>query len=426
MTHTKADFIKQNFAYAKEIYENYGVNIDKTVEIIAQIPISFNCWQGDDVTGFEPREYLGGGGILATGNYPGKARSVLELQQDAEVAMKLMPGTKKFNLHAIYGDYSNNNVPFTDRDDLNPEHFQIWVDWAKKNKIGLDFNATPFAHPKAVDGFTLSNKNKDIRDFWINHIKSSRKIAAWVGDSLKIPCINNIWIPDGMKDLPIDRFGYRALLKDSLDDIFSEKFTTPYLKDSIEGKLFGLGLESFTVGSHEFYSDYAVKNNLLVCLDMGHFHPTEHVGDKISSHLLFLDEILVHVSRGVRWDSDHIVIWNNDVQNVLHGIVRSNAVKRVHVALDFFDASINRIAAWIIGFRATQRAYLYALLEPTKILKEYEESGQYGKRLAFLEEIKSLPFSAVWDYYCWKQDVPCNFDWYKTVEKYEKDVLLLR
>ncbi len=339
------------------------------------------------------------------------------------MVVSLLPGKQRLNLHAIYGDFRGEKV---DRDQIDVSHFQSWIDWARKLGIGLDFNPTCFSHPFADDGFTLSSLNEKYRRFWIEHVKRTRTIAAEIGKQLGNACVNNIWIPDGSKDSPVDRNRRRAILKESLDEIFADKYPAEHLKDSLEGKLFGLGVEAMTVGSHEFYLGYAVKNRKIICYDMGHFHPTEQVGDKISAALQFLDEVLVHISRGVHWDSDHVVIMNDDVQLLAQEIVRANALQRVHVALDYFDASINRVGAYVVGARAAQLAFLFALLEPTARLREYEEAGRNFERLALLEVAKTKPFGAVYDYYCMINDVPVGQAYIEDISKYERDVLLKR
>jgi L-rhamnose isomerase len=334
--------------------------------------------------------------------------------------MSLIPGQQRLNLHTIYGDFKGEHV---DRDQIELKHFQSWIDWARELGIGMDFNCSTFSHPNASDNLTLSHKNKEIRDFWIEHTKRSRSIAAEMGKQLGSPSIHNIWIQDGSKDLPVDRYAHRAILKDSLDEIFSEKYDPAHLKDAIESKLFGIGLEAMTVGNSEFYLGYAVANQKLICLDSGHFHPTEQVGDKISSALLFVPEILLHVTRPVRWDSDHVVTMNDDTMLIAQEIVRCNALDRVHMGLDFFDASINRIGAYVVGTRAAQQAMLFALLEPREMLLEYEEKGHLFERLAMLELLKTKPFGAIWDYYCMKHDVPVSQDFIANIQQYEKDVL---
>lgn len=420
----KKEQVLKAYADAKEQYAALGVNTDDSIKKLDQIKISLHCWQSDDVGGFEtPDAELGGGGIMVTGNYPGKARTIDHLRQDIEKVMSLLPGQQRLNLHAIYGDFKGEKV---DRDKIEVKHFQSWIDWAKENKIGLDFNPTCFSHPYANDGFTLSSKNEKHRKFWVEHVKRSRKIATEMGRQLGTPSINNIWIPDGSKDTPVDRNKHRELLKKSLDEIFAEVYPVEYLKDSVECKLFGIGSESMVVGSHEFYLGYAIKNNKLITLDNGHFHPTEQVGDKISSVLLYVDELLLHISRGVRWDSDHVVIFNDEMQFIAQEIVRANALNRVNVALDYFDASINRIGAYIIGTRAAQLSFLFALLEPTVKLKSYEESGNNFERLAWLEVLKTKPFSAVYNYYCLINNVPVSEDYIAEIQQYEKDILSKR
>lgn len=409
---------------AKAQYAALGVNTDEALEKLNQVKISLHCWQTDDVGGFEtPDAELGGGGIQVTGNYPGKARTIAQLRQDIEKVMSLLPGKQRLNLHAIYGDFQGQKV---DRDQIDVKHFQSWIDWAKKLGTGLDFNPTCFSHPYANDGFTLSSKNEKYRKFWVEHVKLTRKIAAEMGKQLGTPCVNNIWIPDGSKDTPVDRNTHRSLLKKSLDEIFTVEYPKEYLKDAVESKLFGIGSEAMVVGSHEFYLGYAIKNNKLICLDNGHFHPTEQVGDKISSVLQFVDELLLHVTRGVRWDSDHVVIFNDEIQLIAQEIVRANALGRVNIGLDYFDASLNRIGAYVVGVRAAQLAFLFALLEPTSKLKEFETQGKNFERLAYLELLKTKPFGAVYEYYCLMNNVPVGEDYIAEVQNYEKSVLSLR
>lgn len=409
---------------AKAQYAALGVNTDEALEKLNQVKISLHCWQTDDVGGFEtPDAELGGGGIQVTGNYPGKARTIAQLRQDIEKVMSLLPGKQRLNLHAIYGDFQGQKV---DRDQIDVKHFQSWIDWAKKLGTGLDFNPTCFSHPYANDGFTLSSKNEKYRKFWVEHVKLTRKIAAEMGKQLGTPCVNNIWIPDGSKDTPVDRNTHRSLLKKSLDEIFTVEYPKEYLKDAVESKLFGIGSEAMVVGSHEFYLGYAIKNNKLICLDNGHFHPTEQVGDKISSVLQFVDELLLHVTRGVRWDSDHVVIFNDEIQLIAQEIVRANALGRVNIGLDYFDASLNRIGAYVVGVRAAQLAFLFALLEPTAKLKEFETQGKNFERLAYLELLKTKPFGAVYEYYCLMNNVPVGEDCIAEVQNYEKSVLSLR
>jgi L-rhamnose isomerase len=418
------DKVFQCYKDAQEQYAALGVDTDAALKKLDQVKISLHCWQTDDVGGFEtPDAVLGGGGIQATGNYPGKARTIDQLRQDIDKVMSLLPGKQRLNLHAIYGDFKGEKV---DRDQIETKHFQSWIDWAKKHETGLDFNPTCFSHPYANDGFTLSSKNEKYRKFWIEHTKRTRKIAAEMGKQLGTPTVNNIWIPDGSKDSPVDRNAHRTLLKQSLDEIFKDEYPKKYLKDSIESKLFGIGSESMVVGSAEFYLGYAIKNNKLICLDNGHFHPTEQVGDKISSVLQFVDELLLHVTRGVRWDSDHVVIFNDEIQLIAQEIVRCNALNRVNVGLDYFDASLNRIGAYVIGTRAAQLAFLYALLEPTETLKKYEETGKNFERLALMEVMKTKPLGAVYNYYCLNGNVPVAEDYIAEIQQYERDVLSKR
>lgn len=414
--------VLNQYEYAKEYFAKLGVNTNEAIEKLKNIPISIHCWQGDDVTGFENPDGELTGGIQATGNYPGKARNATQLRQDLEKAFELIPGKKRVNLHAIYLE----SATPVDRNQVKPEHFKGWVEWAKKHNIGLDFNPTFFSHPLASDGLTLSHPDKKVRDFWIEHGKACRKISEYFGKELGTPSVMNIWVPDGYKDTPVDRFGARQRLKESLDAMLEEKLDPRYHLDAVECKLFGIGSESCVIGSHEFYMGYALKNDVLLTLDSGHFHPTEVISDKISSALNFMDEILLHVSRPVRWDSDHIVTFDDELQNIMKEIVRNNFVDRVHIGLDFFDASVNRIAAWTIGTRNAYKALLFALLEPTKQLKTAEASGNFTLRLAMLEELKSAPWSAVWDQYCIEQNVPVGMDWLNIVNEYEQEVLLKR
>jgi len=418
------ELIEKAYAVAKAQYAGLGVDTEKALGRLKEIRISLHCWQADDVGGFEkPDAELGGGGIQVTGNYPGKARTIGQLRQDIEKVLTLVPGRQRINLHAIYGDFGGRQV---DRDRIEIGHFQSWVEWAKKHGLGIDFNPTCFSHPYADDGFTLSSKNVTHRRFWIEHVKRCREIAAGIGKQLNDPVVNNIWIPDGSKDTPVDRYTHRAILKQSLDEIFSVKYPETYLKDSVECKLFGIGSEAMVVGSHEFYMGYAIRNNKLLCLDNGHFHPTEQVGDKISSILQYLDEILLHVTRGVRWDSDHVVTFNDEIQLIAQEIVRSNALERVHIGLDYFDGSINRIGAYVAGIRAAQLAFLFALLEPAATLKKLEEEGNNFGRLALLELMKTKPFGAVYDHYCLTSGVPVGQDYIAEIQKYEDDVLKRR
>jgi len=417
----KIKSIEESYAMAKEQYAELGVNTDKVIEMMEDVVISLHCWQADDVGGFEqPDAELGGGGIQVTGNYPGKARNADELRQDIEKVMSLLPGKQRLNLHAIYGDFGGEAI---DRDQIETRHFQPWIDWAKKLDVGMDFNCTCFSHPKADDGFTLSSKNEEDRKFWIEHVKRCRKIAADIGRQLGTACVHNLWIPDGSKDIPIDRYTLRKILKESLDEIFAVEYPAEHLKDSVESKLFGIGSEAMVVGSYDFYLAYAIRNNKMICLDNGHYHPTEQVGDKISSCLQFLDELMLHVTRGLRWDSDHVVTFNDEILLIAQEVIRADALSRVNIGLDYFDASINRLGAYVTGTRAAQLAFLYAMLEPVSKLKEYEEKGKYFERLALLEILKSKPFGAVWDYYCYKSGVPVGIEYIKEIEKYEIEIL---
>lgn len=415
--------IEKGYALAKEVYAAYGVDTDAALKRLARIPISLHCWQGDDVGGFEHVESASGGGIQATGNYPGKARTADELRKDAEKAISLIPGRHRFNLHAMYAETGGKRV---DRNNLQPEHFSRWIDWAKSKKLGMDFNPSCFAHPKADSGMTLSDRDAGVRKFWIEHCIACRKIGAAMGKALGSPTVTNVWIPDGLKDIPVDRKGPRERLRDALDAVFKEKIDPKLNLDAVESKLFGIGSECYVVGSHEFYMGYAITRKKLLCLDAGHFHPTETIADKICSVLEYVPEILLHVSRGVRWDSDHVVILNDDLRAIAEEIIRHGFEKRIHIGLDFFDASINRIAAWATGTRAMIKALLLALVEPTKTLRALENAGDFTARLAFLEELKTLPFGAVWDYYCLKQSVPVGATWINEVKQYEKDVLSKR
>ena len=415
--------IEKAYGIAKEVYANLGVNTDAAIAKLSKIPVSLHCWQGDDVGGFENPDAGLDGGIMATGNYPGKARNAEQLRGDLEKAYSLIPGKHRLNLHSIYAETGGKKV---ERNALTAKHFANWIDWAKKNKLGLDFNPSYFSHPKASSGFTLASLDKGIRKFWIEHGIACRKIGEQIGKSLGKTCVTNIWIPDGYKDTPVDRKIHRELLNDSLDAILKPKISKKYNLDAVESKLFGIGSESYVVGSHEFYIGYAVKNNVLLCLDAGHFHPTEVISDKISSVLEFVDEVLLHVSRGIRWDSDHVVILSDELQAIAQEIIRGGFTDRVHIGLDYFDASINRIAAWVIGTRCMIKALLIALLEPTDSLRKLEKAGAFTSRLAMMEEFKTLPFGAVWDYYCAKNNVPVGGKWLAEVKNYEKDVLSKR
>jgi len=412
--------IQSAYTLARERYALLGVDTDAALARLAQIPISLHCWQGDDVAGFESPDAELGGGIAATGNYPGKARNADELRSDLDLAYSLIPGVHRLNLHAIYAETGGQQVP---RNELQPKHFARWVDWAKANNHGIDFNPTCFSHPLADDGFTLASYDAGVRQFWIEHCIACRRIGEHFGRELGTPCVANIWIPDGFKDTPVDRKTPRRLLKESLDAVLAEPIDARYNLDAVESKLFGIGSESYVVGSHEFYLGYAIQKGILLCLDSGHFHPTEVISDKISSVLIFLDEVLLHVSRGVRWDSDHVVILSDELRAIAQEIVRGEFLDRVHIGLDFFDASINRVAAWVIGTRNALRALLMALLEPLPRMRELEVAGDYTVRLALLEELKGMPFGAVWDYYCMAQSVPVGIGFVDEIRAYEQQVL---
>ena len=410
--------IEKSYSLAKERYAELGVDADAALKRLADVAVSMQCWQGDDVAGFESVGPLTGG-IMATGNYPGRARNADELRSDADKAMSLIPCKHRFSLHAIYLEHGGKKI---DRTDITPEHFKGWMDWAAAKKIGLDFNPTFFSHPKAGDGFTLSHRDEGIRRFWVQHGIACRKIGEAFGRRQGSPCVTNVWIPDGYKDLTIDRKGPREILKKSLDEVFAPSIDAKCNLDAVESKLFGIGSETYVVGSHEFYLGYAVANKKLLTLDSGHFHPTETIADKISSSLLFLDEILLHVSRGVRWDSDHVVILSDELRAIAEELVRNGFLSRVHLGLDYFDASINRVAAWVIGARSLLKALLLVMLEPTAKLRDLEIKGDFTSRLALLEEGKTLPFGAVWDYYCQKCGVPVGEAWVDVVKKYEAEV----
>jgi L-rhamnose isomerase len=411
-----------SFRLARERYSALGVDVDAALKALAKIPVSLQCWQGDDVSGFETGASALGGGIAVTGNYPGKARTPEELRADLGKALSLIPGKHRLNLHAMYGEFGGKRV---DRDTIEAAYFKNWITWAKGQGIGLDFNPTCFSHPKAADGFTLSHRDRGIRNFWIEHCRRSREIGATMGKALGTPCVTNVWIPDGFKDTPADRQAPRERLAAALDEVFKKPLPAQHNLDAVEGKLFGIGAESCTVGSHEFYLGYAITRRKLLCLDAGHFHPTEGSADKISSVLLYLPEILLHVSRGVRWDSDHVVTFTDDLQAIAREIIAGGHAHRVHLGLDYFDASINRIAAWVIGTRNLLRALLLALLEPPAI-RAAELADDTTARLALQEESKSLPFGAVWDYYSETKGVPVGETWLAEVRAYEKNVMSKR
>ena len=410
------------YSLAKETYASHGVDTEEVLKRLASTPISLHCWQGDDVGGFENAEAdLSGSGLAATGNYPGKARTPEELRQDLEKALSLIPGKHRLNLHACYAELGGKKK---ERSDYGVTEFQGWIDWAKSRGLGMDFNPSFFAHPKAASGYTLSSPDKGIRDYWIEHGKACRRIGAEIGRQLGSTCVTNVWIPDGSKDLPADRKSPRLRLEAALDEVFSEEINPAHNLDAVESKLFGIGSESYVVGSHEYYLGYAVKNQKLLCLDAGHFHPTEQLADKISSVLQFVPELLLHVSRGVRWDSDHVVLLDDPTISIMEELVRGDFLGRTHIGLDFFDASINRIAAWVIGTRSAQKALLLALLQPIKKIRHAEESGALWERLALMEESKTLPTGAVWQEFCQRNHVPEN--WMNEVRSYEKSVLLKR
>jgi len=420
----KKENLNQAYRIAGEEYAELGVDVEAALKTLDSIPISLHCWQGDDVGGFETvGASLSGGGIQATGNYPGKARTIGELRGDLEKAFSLIPGRHRLNLHASYLDNGGKHV---ERNEIEPRHFEGWIDWAKANHLGMDFNPTYFSHPKAADGFTLAHADPAIRQFWIEHGIACRRIGAEMGRQLGTPAVNNVWIPDGYKDVPIDRAAPRERLLESLDKTFAELIDPKFLLDAVEAKLFGIGAESYTAGSAEFYLGYAVSRQKLLTLDAGHFHPTEVISEKISSVLLFCPGLLLHVSRPVRWDSDHVVILDDELEAIARELVRSGKLDRIHVGLDYFDASINRVAAWIIGARNMMKALLIALLEPTARLREIELAQDFTQRLALLEELKSLPWSAVWDYYCAQEGVPAGIGWFDEIRQYEKDVLSKR
>jgi L-rhamnose isomerase len=415
--------IEDAYSLAKERYAAIGVDTDEALATLSQIPVSLHCWQGDDVSGFEAPDAELSGGIAATGNYPGRARNAEELRRDLDKAYSLIPGSHRLNLHAMYAETGGEEVA---RNVLQPKHFAGWADWAQENGHGVDFNPTCFSHPLAEDGLTLASYDEGIRRFWIEHCIACRRIGEYFGRELGTPSVTNIWIPDGYKDTPVDRKMPRQLLRDSLDQILSAEVDRRYNLDAVESKLFGVGSESYVVGSHEFYLGYAVANDVLLCLDSGHFHPTEVISDKLSSVLLYVDELLLHVSRGVRWDSDHVVTLTDELLAIMQELVRGLYLDRVHIGLDFFDASINRVAAWVIGTRNTLRALLIALLEPTEMMRKLEVSGDYTMRLALLEELKGMPVGAVWDYYCLRQGVPVGIGFMDEVRTYEEKALAER
>lgn len=411
--------MSEQYNRAKELYASLGIDTEAAIEKLDSVRISLHCWQGDDVGGFEKKDGSLSGGIAATGNYPGKARNVEELMADMDKALALTPGAHKINIHAIYAVTGDE---FVDRDALRPEHFEPWVRFAKERGLGLDINPTLFSHPLAADSLTLSHPDEKIRRFWIEHCKAMRRVGEYFGRETGITCVNNIWIPDGYKDIPADRLGPRQRLKESLDEILSEKIDSRYLVDTVESKVFGIGLESYTVGSHEFYMNYAANSDAICLLDNGHYHPTEMVSDKIPSMLLFSDKIALHVTRPVRWDSDHVVIFDDELKEIAKEIVRCDALDKVIIALDYFDASINRVAAWVVGARNMRKALLYALLTPHATLKAMQDSGNFTAILALNEELKFYPFADVWEEYCSRKGVCAREGWLADIEAYEKEI----
>ncbi|NHN29049.1 L-rhamnose isomerase [Paenibacillus agricola] len=414
--------VQANYELAKELYASHGIDVDQVLKQLENVKISMHCWQGDDVKGFLNRDQDLTGGISVTGNYPGAAQTPAQLRADLEKAFSLIPGKHKVNLHAIYADTDEK----VELNDLEPKHFERWVAWCKEQGLGLDFNPTCFSHEKSSDGFTLSHSDPEIRQFWIDHCKASRKIGAYFGEQLGQTCVTNIWVPDGYKDVPADRMAPRQRLKSALDEVFAEELNPAHNLDAVESKLFGLGSEAYVVGSHEFYMGYGIQNNKLICLDAGHFHPTEVISNKLSALSLFTDGILLHVSRPMRWDSDHVVTMDDELIEIGRELVRGNLLGKTHIGLDFFDASINRVAAWVIGTRNTIKAILRAMLDPVEALKKAELEGDYTTRLALTEEFKSYPFGAIWDYYCASKNVPVREEWLAEVKSYEQEVLLKR
>jgi L-rhamnose isomerase len=410
------------YSLAREAFAGIGVDADAALARLDRIPISLHCWQGDDVRGFEDPDAALSGGIQATGNYPGRARNATELRADADLAMAQIPGPLRFNLHAIYLDTDR----AVGRNEIRPEHFQRWVDWAKERNIGLDFNPSCFSHPLSEGNLTLSHPDRRIRNFWIDHGKACRQISAHFGKSLGTPSIMNIWVPDGSKDQPLDRFGPRRRLLEALDEVIATPIPREHHRDAVEGKLFGIGAEAYTVGSHEFYMGYAISRKTMLCLDAGHFHPTEVISDKLSAILNYVDSVLLHVTRAVRWDSDHVVLLDDETQAICNEVVRGGVLDRVSIGLDFFDASINRVAAWVIGTRNVRKALLRALLEPLAALVDVEARQDHTARLAMFEEQKSMPWPAIWDYYCESRGVPVGLGWLERVRAYEREMILRR
>jgi len=415
--------IEKAYDLARESYYSIGVDTDRAMQRMNHVVLSLPCWQGDDIAGFESNAGGSGGGLQVTGNYPGKAATLGELQHDLEFVLSMIPGQHRISLHSIYGDFKGSRL---ERNAFKSEHFDSWIQWANDLTTGLDFNATCFSHPKAASGYTLSDRDSSIRQYWIDHVKACRLIAAEIGKKTKRSCLHNLWIPDGSKDVPVDRLTMRMHLKESLDDIYGIRYPSKQMRDSVESKLFGIGSEAMTVGSHEFYLAYAIQNRLIICLDNGHFHPTEQVGDKISALLPFTEGLLLHLTRGIRWDSDHVVTLNDEVTLIAQEVVRSGALNQINLGLDFFDASINRTGALVVGSRAVQKAFLIALLEPTDELRRLETEKRFFERLALLEELKTMPFGAVWDYYCIMMGTPPGQQYIGEVMNYEKEVLSKR
>lgn len=414
--------VEERYQVAKERYAEIGVDTDKVLDRLQKVKISMHCWQGDDVKGFLTPDGELTGGIMSTGNYPGAAHTSDQLRQDVEKAYSLIPGKHKLNLHAIYLDTDET----VDLNEIEPRHFEKWVKWAKEQGIGLDFNPTFFSHPMMKDGFTLAHPDKEVRDYWIEHGKRSRRVAEYFGKELGETCYTNFWVPDGFKDNPVDRLSPRRRLMESLDEIFSEEIDEKYNVDTVESKLFGLGAEAYTVGSHEFYMGYGISRGKTILMDAGHFHPTEVISNKISSLSLFSDKLMLHVSRPVRWDSDHVVIMDDELQDIAKEIVRNDLLDRTAIGLDFFDATINRIAAWVVGTRNTQKALLKAMLEPTEQLRDMENKFDFTSRLVYTEELKDFPYADVWDYFCLKNNVPVGLDWLQDVRDYEAKILAER
>jgi L-rhamnose isomerase len=420
----KTEQIEKMYSLAKEQYAEAGIDTDQVIEKIQKVAISLHCWQTDDGGGLEYEgAELSGGGIQATGNFPGKSRNLAEVRQDLEKVLSLLPGNHRLNLHSIYGDFKEG---FVERDQIETKHYESWVKWAKEQNIGMDFNCTLYSHPKSESGYTLSSLDEEVRDFWIEHVKRCRDISAYFGKELGTRCVHNIWIPDGSKDVTVNRFKHRALLKDSLDQILAVPQDPKHMADAVEAKLFGIGLEAYTVGSHEFYLGYAVDKKMMLCLDIGHFHPTEQVSDKVSAVFQYIPELLLHVTRPIRWDSDHVVTLSDEVRALFEEIVWADKLDKVNIGLDFFDGSLNRIGAYVVGTRAAQKAILLALLNPTDEIRAYEEKEKNFEKLAMLEEAKSRPFGAIWDYFCLINNVPVGDDYIPVIQEYEKEILSKR